>query len=98
REDTGIVDVFGVDANGRRTIVEIKKDRAGKEAVRQVLRYVRGVGTGVRVILFSPGITPEAERMLRKNNIEFKKISMVELTRIVTKEKCSENGITRFLK
>lgn len=98
REDTGIVDVFGIDANGRRTIVEIKKDRAGKEAVRQVLRYVRGVGAGVRVVLLSPGITPEAERMLRKNNIKFKKISMVELTRIITREKHGESGITRFLK
>lgn len=98
REDTGIVDVFGIDARGRRTIVEIKKDRAGKEAVRQVLRYVRGVGAGVRVVLLSPGVTPEAERMLKKNNIEFKKISMSELTRIVTREKRGESGITRFLK
>jgi RecB family endonuclease NucS len=98
RGDTGIVDVFGIDAKGRRTIVEIKKDRAGKEAVRQVLRYVRGVGAGVRVILLSPSITSEAERMLRKNNIEFKKISMAELARIITREKHGESGITRFLK
>jgi len=97
KEDTGIVDIFGVDSTGRRTIVEIKKDRAGKEAVRQVLRYVRGVKAGFRVILLSPGITPEAERVLRKNNLEFKRINMVELARIAAHEENDEKRITRFL-
>jgi RecB family endonuclease NucS len=97
REDTGIVDISGVDAVGRRTIVEIKKDRAGKEAVRQVLRYVRGIGSGTRVILLAPSVTPEAERMLRKNGVEFKKLSMVELARMIVQEERSEGSITRFL-
>lgn len=97
REDTGIVDILGIDAKGRRTLVEIKKNKAGKEAVKQVLRYVRGAGAGVRAILLSPSITPEAERILKKNNIEFRKISMVELSRIATQDIGGENNIVRFL-
>jgi len=98
REDTGIVDVLGVDAKGRRTIVEIKKDRAGKEAVKQVLKYARGVGSDVRIILLSPSITPEAERILRKNNLEFKKINRIELSKMVEQNKHGEeNRIVRFL-
>ncbi|MEM1554469.1 MAG: endonuclease NucS [Thermoproteota archaeon] len=98
REKAGIIDVLGVDAKGRRTIVEIKKDKAGKDAVKQVLRYVREAGTGVRAILLSPNITPEAEKMLRKNGLEFKKISMLELSRIITYEEHSESSMSRFLR
>ncbi|MEM3712461.1 MAG: endonuclease NucS [Thermoproteota archaeon] len=98
REEAGIIDVLGVDAGGRRTIVEIKKDKAGKDAVKQVLRYVRKAGVGVRAILLSPSITSEAEKMLRKNGLEFKKISMFELSRIITYGKHDEGSIARFLK
>ncbi|MCS7138862.1 MAG: endonuclease NucS [Crenarchaeota archaeon] len=98
REKVGIIDVLGIDARGRRTIVEIKKDKAGKDAVRQVLRYVQETGKGVRTILLSPHITPEAEKMLRKSGIEYKRISMFELSRIITHWQRSESSITSFLK
>lgn len=98
REKAGIIDVLGVDAKGRRTIVEIKKDKAGKDAVRQVLRYVKEAGTGVRAILLSSNITPEAEKMLKKNGLEFRKINMLELSRINTYERRGESSISRFLR
>jgi len=98
REKTGVVDLVGVDANNRRTIVEIKKDRAGPEAVRQLLKYVASVGAGVRIVLLAPGVTEEAERMLRRNRMEFRKISMPELTRILMHERSVEkNSIARYL-
>ncbi|NHV98150.1 MAG: DUF91 domain-containing protein [Thaumarchaeota archaeon] len=98
REKTGVVDIIGVDANNRRTIVEIKKDRAGLEAVRQLLRYARGLGPSVRIILLAPGVTEEAERMLRRNRMEFRRISMHELTKMLSREKNVEkSGIKKYL-
>jgi len=98
REKTGVVDIVGVDANNRRTIVEIKKDRAGLEAVRQLLRYAGGLGAGVRIVLLAPSVTGEAERTLRRNRMEFKRISMLELTKTLMRERSVEKrGITRYL-
>lgn len=97
REKTGVVDIVGVDSDNRRTIVEIKKDRAGVEAVRQLLRYAGGVGSGVRVVLLAPGVTSGAEKTLRRNRMEFRKISMLKLTRILMQERNeAERGIARY--
>lgn len=93
-----MVDIVGVDANNRRTIVEIKKDRAGLEAVRQLARYAVVTGPSVRVVLLAPGVTEEAEKMLRRRGMEFRRISMLDLTKILTREKSVENScIKRFL-
>ncbi|MBO3841460.1 MAG: DUF91 domain-containing protein [Candidatus Brockarchaeota archaeon] len=98
REKTGVVDIVGVDANNRRTIVEIKKDRAGLEAVRQLTRYAGGIGQGVRIVLLAPGVTEEAERMLRRNRMEFRRISMLDLTKILVRERSLEkSGIKKYL-
>lgn len=98
REKTGVVDIVGVDSNNRRTIVEIKKDRAGLEAVRQLARYAVGTGPSVRVVLLAPGVTEGAEKMLRRRGMEFRRISMLDLTKILTREKGVENScIKRFL-
>lgn len=98
KEETGVIDVVGVDANGCRTIVEIKKDKAGAEAARQVLKYARGLGTGVRVMLLAPRVTAEAERLLKKNSTEFRRISMAELTRILLREKHREKrGMATYI-
>ncbi|MEM2930223.1 MAG: endonuclease NucS [Thermoproteota archaeon] len=97
REKTGVVDIVGVDADNRRTIVEIKKDRAGVEAVRQLLKYAGGLGPSVRVVLLAPGVTGGAEKMLRRNRMEFRRISMPELTRILLCERNeAESRIARY--
>lgn len=98
REKTGVVDIVGVDANNRRTIVEIKKDRAGLEAVRQLARYAAGMGPSVRIVLLAPGVTEEAEKTIRRKRMEFRRISMLDLTKILTCERSVENsGIKKYL-
>ena len=41
--DAGAVDVFGTDADGRPTVVELKRRRVGPDAVGQLRRYVAAV-------------------------------------------------------
>lgn len=98
REETGVIDVVGVDAKGCRMIVEIKKGRAGVEAARQVLKYARGLGKDIRTMLLAPGVTDEAERLLKKNGAEFRRISMLELSKILLREeKMGKKGISTYI-
>jgi len=62
------------------------------------LKYVVSLGGGVRIVLLAPSVTEEAERMPRRNRMEFRKISMLELTRILMHERSVEkNNIARYL-
>lgn len=77
RETTaGPVDVFGADAEGRPTVVELKRRRVGPDAVGQLGRYVDAVGretgdgTAVRGILVAPSVTDRAAALLDERGFE----------------------------
>ncbi len=78
----GFIDVFGNDGNGNLVIVECKRYHADLSAVTQLRRYVeriaksKGVPTGnVRGIIAAPGISSNAEQMLRDWGFEFKQLT-----------------------
>ncbi|MFB6281976.1 MAG: endonuclease NucS [Haloferacaceae archaeon] len=72
----GPVDVFGVDADGVPTVVELKRRRVGPDAVGQLARYVEalgrelGDGAAVRGILVAPSVTDRAAAMLDERGLE----------------------------
>ncbi|WP_435079708.1 endonuclease NucS [Halococcus sp. AFM35] len=72
----GAVDIYGEDANGTPTIVELKRRRVGPDAVGQLNRYVAALernhpGRSVRGILVAPSVTDRAEELLATENLEF---------------------------
>jgi len=73
----GAVDIFGVDANGRRVVVELKRRRVGPDAVSQLNRYVDALrrdshdGAAVRGILVAPSVTDRARRLLTERGLAF---------------------------
>jgi len=73
----GAVDVFGEDRAGRTVIVELKRRRAGPDAVSQLRRYVDALerdlhtATDLRGILVAPSVTERAERLLAEHGLEF---------------------------
>jgi len=73
----GAVDIFGVDADGRRVVIELKRRRVGPDAVSQLNRYVDALrrdlhdGTTVRGILVAPSVTDRARRLLAERGLEF---------------------------
>ena len=73
----GAVDVFGEDADGRTVVVELKRRRAGPDAVGQLGRYVDALErdlhaeTDVRGILVAPSVTDRARRLLAERGLEF---------------------------
>ncbi|NJF25056.1 endonuclease NucS [Thermococcus sp. Bubb.Bath] len=74
----GIVDILGQDRKGNIVVLELKRRKAELHAVSQLKRYVEALreeyGEGVRGILVAPSLTSGAERLLRDEGLEFKKV------------------------
>ena len=74
--EAGPIDVFGRDAAGRPTVVELKRRRVGPDAAGQLARYVNAVereepdGTAVRGVLLAPSITDRARALLADEGLE----------------------------
>ncbi|MFB6154458.1 MAG: endonuclease NucS [Haloferacaceae archaeon] len=65
----GPMDVYGRDAEGRPTVVELKRRRVGPDAVSQLDRYVRALAEElgdeeVRGVLVAPSVTDRAAELL----------------------------------
>lgn len=71
----GPVDVWGYDADGRPVILELKRRRAGPDAVSQLRRYVETVNPEVRGILVAPSLTDRAEQLLERFELESRRIA-----------------------
>jgi len=73
----GAVDVYGEDADGRTVVLELKRSRAGPDAVGQLERYVGALerdlhaGAAVRGLLVAPSATDRARRMLDERGLGF---------------------------
>jgi len=81
----GGIDLYARDAAGRYVIVELKRGRAGQEAVHQLGRYVDAVRTqlggqvAVRGILAAPAITAPARTRLHGAGLEFVEVRHLHL-------------------
>ena len=74
----GGIDLYARDAQGRFVVVELKRGKAGHEAVHQLARYVQAVreqvpGT-VRGILAAPDITVPALKVAQAAGLEYVKV------------------------
>jgi RecB family endonuclease NucS len=73
----GAIDIYGQDAEGTPTAVELKRRRVGPDAVGQLSRYVDAldrdlpIARPVRGILVAPSVTERAEELLATEELEF---------------------------
>jgi len=74
----GVIDILARDAIGNLVAIELKRRKAGLDAVTQLHRYVLELSERknerVRGILCAPSITASAHSMLEKNGLEFFKL------------------------
>lgn len=71
----GTIDILAEDFRKRLVVIEVKRRRAGLDAVTQLARYVEEMGRRrdrqTRGILCAPGITENALKMLEGEGLEF---------------------------
>ena len=79
--ESGGIDLYAQDAQGRYVVVELKRGRATQHAASQLGRYMQSVGAKlpagavVRGILAAPSITGPARLELERRGLEFREIS-----------------------
>lgn len=83
--DVGGIDLLARDAGGRLVVVELKRGKAGHEAVHQLWRYVQSVravaGEDARGVLAAPDITAPALNRLGALGLEFREVKALPDTR-----------------
>ena len=85
--DPGFIDMYGIDSQGNLVVIEIKRAKAGKDAVLQLSRYIRSVELtterNVRGLLIADSMTKSAHRMLKTLNLEFRSLDLHEFADIL---------------
>ena len=93
---SGFIDVFGVDAEGNLTIVELKRRAADRVDVHQVEGYAKKVqrelGRRVRAVIAAPSLKRTAAPLMKAHGVEF---------RCLTPRRCrdflaKEQGLDKF--
>lgn len=72
--ESGFIDILGKDKDGNLVILELKSRRAGVNAAKQLMRYVKHFEdhkNRVRGILVAPSVTDEASELLGEKGLEF---------------------------
>ncbi len=92
--EPGFIDIYGLDKEGKLTVVEIKRGRAGKSAVIQLAKYVDAIrdtaSRPVRGILAAPKITKGVQKMLATLNLDYRKIDLKKCAQTVTFTKATK--------
>ena len=87
--ETGFVDVYGVDKEGRLVVVEVKRKTAGKDAVLQLAKYIDAIkgkaDRELRGILVAPRLGKEVQRLLATLGLEFKALDPKKCAEILKK-------------
>jgi RecB family endonuclease NucS len=73
--DPGFIDIIGYDGENRLVVVEIKRVKASKDAVRQLKKYMDVMDLDesrpVRAILVAPELAQGADKLLKEYGYEF---------------------------
>lgn len=94
----GDVDIFAEDKDGKYTVIEVKRKKAGLDAVSQLKRYVEEVkkrkDKDTRGILCAPGVSDKAKKHLENSGLEFSELDF----EIMDHDKAEIKGLTKTQK
>ena len=96
----GFIDVYGVDAQGRLVVVEIKRNPGNRAAVLQLAKYMEVIrgdrDEGVRGVLAAPRITKGVQTLLATLNLEFKPLDPKRCAELLDRRR-REDGLDTYL-
>ena len=93
--DPGFVDLYAVDSQGRLVVIEVKRVKAGEQAVRQLLRYMEHFKpklAHVRGILVAPDITDNARTLLERSGLEYRRVDLKRLYSLIREKSKRRRG------
>ena len=83
RVSTGFIDLLCRDKDGRLVVVEVKRGKAGAEAVIQLKRYVDALknelNLKVRGILVAEALSRGVKPLLEREGLEFKRLDLKKI-------------------
>jgi len=82
RVEPGFIDLYAVDKHGRKVVIELKRVKAGEEAVRQLIRYLEALrkrGIDARGVLVAPDFTEGAVREAERAGIRLVRIDLARI-------------------
>ncbi len=98
--ESGFVDIFGLDRNGKPTIVEIKRVKAGESAVRQLYTYLLALekkGVKARGILAAPSFSESAITEAKRRGVKTVYLDLARLRRLL-QERSRRTGLDSYFK
>lgn len=94
----GDVDIFAEDKEGKYVVIEVKRSKAGLNAVSQLKRYVEETkkrkDRDTRGILCAPGISNKAKSHLQNSGLEFSELEF----EVMEHDEVEINGLTKIQK
>ncbi|MEM3403988.1 MAG: endonuclease NucS [Nitrososphaeria archaeon] len=87
---SGVPDLLGKDSKGNYVIIEVKRNVAGVDAVRQLDRYIKSQPGHLRGILCAPSITKSALLILKKKGYDFRRLDLKALSSLIPFKPCEE--------
>ncbi len=99
--EPGFVDLYARDRDGNIVVIEVKRVKAGEEAVKQLLAYIEAFkarGARVRGILVAPSITENALKLLHMYNLEFKQVDLRKLYLASAKRRARFKQLTDYVR
>lgn len=97
--EVGFVDLYGIDRDGRFVVIELKRVKAGIEAVEQLRTYIESL-TGrygsIRGILVAPSINYKAYVKLKELGLEYKKIDVSRCIAILTSRRGQQKKLGEY--
>ncbi|WP_455367487.1 endonuclease NucS [[Eubacterium] cellulosolvens] len=87
--EPGFIDIYGEDRDGKRVVVELKRNLAGKEAIIQLSQYIRAIADGrpLRGIIAAPSLGKGCQRLLKSLDLEYRQIDPQQCSEILSKMK-----------
>ncbi|MHA1754755.1 MAG: endonuclease NucS [Candidatus Odinarchaeia archaeon] len=100
--EPGFIDVYGYDKEGNLVIVELKRVLANKSAVIQLWKYLESFSKGsdvsnIRGILAAPGITKDAELLLERLGLEFKRLDPFKCSEVLREFSVKFKKLTDYI-
>jgi RecB family endonuclease NucS len=101
RVTPGFIDIYGVDAQGRFVVVEIKRKTGSRAAALQLAKYLEVVrgdrDEGVRGVLAAPSLGRGVQKLLSTLNLEFKSLDPRRCAELLDRVR-REEGLDAYFK